>query len=336
MRRRAVLVGLGTALSSGCLTESGPGESSATTTDRGTGTRVAGAPATTTTPATTASDESLVVSGFQVSTTKVSPPEDYLLRTTASYSAEAVEREAGEQTVLDVSEIDDPNHRRIVERVLSEDRVWCETIPEGLRALTERIDFFTWTAETPADATHTHWGIGVYRAYPDRDPVVEFDADRLDDRVTRDDPGAIEFSLTNVGDRRQTVYSGTVPPFSVLRADHPTADRDALLWRNYFEDGCVSRIDGDSLFRCDAGVTTPIDPGETIARRYELRRSFDPEGLSEPGFDAPGRYVVDETLTYSDWNRGMGPEAAVDWTVTVDLEPVRETSRSRTTAYPSR
>lgn len=291
MRRRGVLASVGLALLAGC------------------------------TRAPTAGQE-FAITEFDVSTEKVAPPKRYYLRITAVYSTAAVDREGGDPFIRDVSEIDDPEHRAAVEAVLSEGRIWRADIPEGLRELTERVDFFTWDANTDPADTATHWGIGVYEAHPDREPVVEFSAELVDDQVAPADPGAITFSLTNTGEQTQAVFSGTVPPFSVLWAEGPGTEDRALLWREYAEEGCVTfgEMGGEAeMMTCDIGITTPIQPGETIEKRYEVRSGFDRDAIADYGFDAPGTYTVAETLSYHRHREDFGPSTEVNWRVTVEL-----------------
>lgn len=310
MHRRTVLAAGGAALLAGCIgassTDGSP--STGTTTDSPAGTGTSG--------------NEFVVSDFEVSTTKVAATERYYLRITDVYSTDAVEREGGDPTIRDVSEIDDPALRATVKEVLDDGKVWREEIPAGLGALADRVDFFTWEADTDPEDTATHWGIEVYRSHPGREPVVEFSAELVDDHVAPDDPGEIAFSLTNTCDRVQTVFSGTVPPFSVLWAEAPDDER-ALLWRNYTEEGCVvlGEVNGEpAMTRCDIGIMTPIDPGETIEKRYELRSAFDHAALVGYGFDTPGSYTVADTVSYYPDNRAQGPSTNVDWTVEFDLE----------------
>lgn len=312
MRRRTVLATLGTTLLAGCV--SGPADEDASPTGTPTG--------STASPPSTADENGYAVTEFDVSTTKVAPTEPYYLRTTKSYSAEAVADEPGEQTVVDVADVADPDLRATVKAVLSEGKVWRDEIPDGLESLVQRVDFFTWEARSGPEATWTHWAIAVYRAHPERDPVLAFDAELVDDRVAPADPGAVSFSVTNEGDRPQTVFSGTVPPFSVLWADAP-ADGRSLLWRDYTEEGCVNFVDHDgetAMVTCSIGVSTEIAPGETVTRRYELPETYDEPALPDAGFDAPGRYVVDETLEYHRAGASQGPSTQVDWRVAMSLE----------------
>lgn len=324
MRRRPFVAAAVAGLFGGCV--EAPSTSSPTTpsdeTPRESTTPPGG---TTAPPSSTASDEEYLVSGFDVSTTKTAPTERYYLRITHVYSSEAVEREDGDPTVRDASEIDDPDLRAAVESILSEGKLWREEIPDGLRELVERVDFFTWEADTDPEDTASHWRIAVYRAHPERDPVVEFDADLVDDRVAPGDPGAIVFSLTNTGDRTQSVFSGTVPPFSVLWAERSDGEDDdrALLWREYSEEGCVSfeEYDGEpAVVACSIGVGTDIEPGETIERQYELRSTFDRDVLSAVRFDEPGEYAVTGAVQYHRTGEGQGPSTAVEWEVAFEFE----------------
>ncbi|WP_267642759.1 hypothetical protein [Haloarchaeobius amylolyticus] len=316
MRRRNVLASLGATLVAGCTTTL-TGDDPATTTT------TAGDPPTDTPAGTGGTTAEFTVSEFDLATTKVGPTKPYYLRITAVYSAEAVEREEGDQTVMDVSEIENPEHRAVVKEILSEGKLWREAVPDGLQALTERVDFFTWEANTDSDDTASHWGVAVYQADPDGDPALQFDAELVDDHLAPGDPGVIAFSLTNTGDQTQSVFSGTVPPFSVLFADGPRDDQRALLWRDYTEEGCVSfaEVDGEAtLMTCSIGISTPVEPGETIEKEYELRPAFEHDALRELAFDAPGRYTVAETLSYERDGVGQGPSTEVDWRVEFELE----------------
>jgi hypothetical protein len=108
-------------------------------------------------------------------------------------------------------------------------------------------------------------------------------------------------------------------------AEAPGGNDRALLWRDYAEEGGVSfgERDGESvLVTYDVGVTTPIAPGETVEKRYELRPGFDRDALTGYGFDAPGRYVVAETLNYHRHRESQGPSTEVDWSVEFELEAI--------------
>lgn len=252
-------------------------------------------------------DTEFRVTDFTVSTEKVVPEKPYFVRVTSHFSAEAVERESGPQQVRDVGDVENPAVREVLEAVLREGEVWRDEIPDGLRELTEAVDFFTWAAGTDPDRTHTHWGVAVYDAHPDRQPVVEFDATLVDDAVAPGDPATVAFSLTNVGDHRQEVFGGTVAPFGVLRAERDGGR--VPLWRDYEREGGVS-VTADGLVVDSVGVLTPIEPGETIEKEYDLR-------LSTPVGDelAADDYVASGTLSYHRDGQPQGPSTEVEWAV---------------------
>jgi len=309
--RRSVLkslVGVGTMSVAGCLRT----PESSTMTD----------PAS----KTDTNDAEFVVSRFDVSTSKTAPTKQYFFRITDAYSTSTVEEENGDQTILDVSDVEDPAVRETLKDIiLVGDDHWVrrDEIPDRLLQVIREVDFFTWESHTDPGDTYTHWKIEIYRAFPDRKPVIEFSAELVDDRITRGDPGAIKFSLSNTDDHTQIVQSGTVPPFSILWAEAPESKERALLWRDYVEEGegCVNFRDDDSgLVRCDIGINVPIDPGETINRTYQLRSGFDREALAKSGFDTAGRYTVTETLRYYRDGEEQGPSTHVDWRVEFDLE----------------
>jgi hypothetical protein len=300
MNRRAYLAAAGTAMLAGCLTAppAGGGEGHS---------------------------ETLRVVDFDVTRTQIAPTKRYFCRITDVYSTAAVERESGTPTVKDVSAIEDPAVREAVREILRTGKLWREEIPTGLTAVTERVDFFTWEARTEPEDTATHWGIAVYETAPEADPVLRFDAELLEDRIGPDAPAAIEFSLANEGDWPVEVFSGTVPPFSVLWAEREADAGRALLWREYAAEGCVgfAAVDGETVVeRCSIGVLTPIEPGATITRRYELRHGFDEPALSGAGFDEPGAYRVRDTLSYHREAAPQGPSTEVDWSVSFDLRRV--------------
>lgn len=294
MQRRALLATIPTALSVvGCISTPSTGPD-------------------TTTTATSGTDAAFTVTDFAVESEKVEPTYRYLVRITKVYSAEAVADEPGDQTVVDVADVSDADVRALLKRVLSEGEVRRDSVPDGLRETTERVDFFTWEATTDPDDTASHWAIEVFEADPDAPPELEFDAELTDDTVSTDDPGTVTFSVENVGDARQEIFSGTVPPFGLVWANGPGDDR-YLLWRDYTTEGCVTFDDEGRVVVCDIGKITPIAPGEIIDRAYEIR-------LENP-VGAPlrsGDYVVSETLGYE--QEPQGPRTAVEWRVSFRVE----------------
>lgn len=294
MQRRALLASIPASLTlAGCIT---PPSSSRDTT----------------TTVTSGSDAAFTVTNLAVETETVAPTHRYLVRITKVYSADAVSREPGDPTVVDVSEVTDADVRSVLERVLSEGRIRQDTIPDGLREITERVDFFTWESTTDPDDTASHWAIEVFESDPEAGPALAFDAELADETVYTDDPGTITFRVENVGDETQEIFSGTVPPFGLLWADGPGGDR-YLLWRDYTEEGCVSFTDEGHVESCDIGMITSVEPDETIERAYDIRLE-NPVG----GSLRTGHYVVSETLGYE--REPQGPRTAVEWRVSFTVE----------------
>jgi hypothetical protein len=153
MRRRTVLASVGTTLLAGCASLSGDSAPS-----------TGGTPTDLDPNSGTSADE-FAVTGLTVSTAKVHPSERYYLRVTDSVPPDAVEDD-DTLTVRDVSEIDDPDRRGVIEDVLSERELWRDDIPAGLTDLTDRVDFFTWDATTDPDDADTHWSVAVFRTDP--------------------------------------------------------------------------------------------------------------------------------------------------------------------------
>lgn len=316
LRRRALLAGVATAVGSltGCLSNGGDGprsvtDTTATTTDDATTTDGT----TTEDPGGSGTVDTYAVRDLSVTTEKIAPTSEYVLDITAVYSAEAVEKEPGEQKVIDVADIEDERIREAVKEALLSPPLETDSVPEGLDAFVDRYDFVTWEAQTGSGDTASHWGLELYHLSPDRPPVVQFDANVPDGEVTADDPGAIAFSLENTGDATEKVFSGTVPPFSVLWAEHVDGDGRFLLWRDYADEGCVTVTD-DHVERCDIGVETPLEPGARVEKTYKLR--VDPEATPGDGL-APGRYRVADTLSY---HGEREPSTEVEWTVEFTLE----------------
>lgn len=294
MQRRALLAAIPTALAgsaAGCIGGQ-PGNTDTTT-------------------QTTDPDATFVVSEFTVETEKVAPTYQYLVRITKVYSADAVADEPGDQTIVDVSDIEDPDVRAVIKNTLREGKLHRDSIPDGLREITERVDFFTWNETTSPDDTASHWGIEVFKAHPNRAPVIQFDAELTDNAVSPGNPAAITFSIENVGDTTQEVFSGTVPPFGVLWADGPNDER-YLLWRDYQKEGCVNFQD-DRVIVCSIGKITPVEPGQRIEKTYELR----PENPVGSPLE-PGDYTVTGTLTYH--QQSQGPSTKVDWRVSFRVD----------------
>lgn len=251
------------------------------------------------------------ITDLSTATTKASPAYEWLVQVTEEYSSGA-DQKPSNATVLDVSEIEDEDLRAVVKETIREGEVETNETPEGLHALLDRVDRFTWDARNDTADTATQWKIERYDGHPDRSPVA-FDARVRDATVSADDPGAIDFSLTNEGDQPYTIYSRTVPPFSLLWAEERDGHDRFLLWRDYAEEGCVTIHGERGIAVCDVLTETPIQPGETITRTYRIQ-----PGKPESTAIAAGRFVVRDTLTYH--VEQQAPTHNVNWEVTFTLE----------------
>ncbi|WP_433624651.1 hypothetical protein [Halomicrococcus sp. NG-SE-24] len=307
MRRRTLLAGVAAGLLSGCVgspgTGSGPEPAGSTT--GGTTT------STTTNDGTTTAvppDARYAVTNFSVETEKVAPTAKYALETTKVYSREAALAEVDASDIVDVSELPDPDMREAIAAAIRDGKLRTDDVPAGLDDALERYAFFT--GVNADGSTHTHYGLKLYRLSPSSSPQLRFDARPVDRGVAPDDPGEIAFAVTNEGETTQEIFSGTVPPFGVLRAEARDADRQFLLWRDYEEEGCAQVENGRVRAVCDIGKLTPVEPGETVTKRYELRPGT-------PGMES-GSYVVDGTLSYS--SEMQEPSTEVEWAVNFALE----------------
>lgn len=316
---RRTLLGAVAGLTTGCLGTdpralSPTGESPSRVRERPSGTDES--------PTDTARQEQGVeyrLTDLAVSASTDRPDAEYALEPTAFYSADAVESEREDSAepvvVMDVSEVEDTEARTAVETALRKDSWRSDALPEDLADLVERVDFFT---GVPSGATHTHVGLTLYRLHPDQPSPVAVDATVLDAQVSPGSPGAVEFALVNEGEQVQEVFSGTVPPFGLVRAEQGDGSGQFLLWRDYGEEGCVSFTE-DGLLVCDVGKLTTLEPGQRVARQYEVLPSstgHHPDYTAPPG---PGLYRVDDELSYSP--ASGAPGSTLSFEVTFDLEP---------------
>ena len=268
-------------------------------------------------PGTTVRDE-FRLANLAVTTNTERPSARYVVEPSAYYTADAVERERQDSAepivVQNVSDIEDSAVREVVKEVLT-DGVWRSNItPQGLRETVERVDFFTGYGGGDADA---HIGLEFYELDPDAAPPIHFDATIVDDRVSADSPGALEFTLRNTGEEAQEVFSGTVPPFGVLRASRVDAAESFNFWRDYENEGCVF-FGEQGIGVCSIGIITGMAPGEELTRRYVvLHPTTDrhPEYMAPPG---PGRYRVAGSNTYNTGNQA--PSSTLSYAVEFDLD----------------
>lgn len=193
----------------------------------------------------------------------------------------------------------------------------------------------------------------------DPDAPFEFTVDVTGDRIDADDGVTMEFALTNESDEPITVDGGAPAPFEVIRLEETGPGGRALTaWSDAYEESRhVHTVPhrGVTLVN-DIGLTTAIDPGETVRESYTLstgthriqpgtysltesytvhrgdsRRTGDEEGLWHPGVyvrveleqPAPetGDVVHDVVLTEE---ASVPAEFVGDLSVDV-LEPVTET-----------
>lgn len=255
-------------------------------------------------------DTDLRVTDLSVRSSTDRPSVKYVLEPSAFYSADAVERRRTDSeepiVVVDVSEIERRSVRRAIETAAQQGEWRANSLPDGLADLVERVDFFTGLS---TDETYTHLGLTLHRLHPDRPPAIEFGASVTDETVSSESPGAMELSLTNVGQDTQRIGSGTVPPFGMVTAEGRAGE--FLLWREYADEGCVSFTD-DGVIVCSIGVITDVEPGETIAREYEvLPPSTDvhPRYTAPPG---PGDYRISEAVGYSVGSGAPGSTLSVE------------------------
>ena len=322
MRRRALLASVA-GLSAGCLGASGPGSIDTSTPpgsggpttrncDRGTVT------STVTTSPEPTGDVEYRLGNLAPSATTDRPSHRFVLEVTASYSADAVEGEeerTGEELVVrDVSAIRDQPVRDAVETAIRT-RGWrSNSLPDGLAATVERVDFFTGVAEGD---THTHFGLTLYRTHPDRPPAVEFGAAIADGVVSSDDPGAIELWLENAGRTTRSVFSGSIVPFGMLSAVSVDGGGEFLLWRPYESEGCVEFTDS-GVTSCAIGMQTDLPPCERISRRYRVLPSDTGRHRDRTVPPGSGRYRATGSVPY--YRESGAPQSVLHFEVAFDLE----------------
>lgn len=310
MRRRALLASVA-ALPAGCIGVAPPGSDGGTT--------PAGTPGNATATPPGGEPAEYRIAGLSVATSTEHPDARYVLEPDAFYSEDAVEREAErtgeEQIVRDVAAVEDPAVREAVETALTDGEWRSDALPDGLTEIVERVDFFT---GIPAGDTHTHVGLTLHRLHPGRPPAVEFDAAVLDAEVSAGSPGALELALRNVGPEPREVFSGSVPPFGAVWAERGgVVEERFLLWRPYEEEGCF-RFGEHGLARCDVGKTTPLPPGGTVTRRYEVlpgSTETHPEYTAPPG---PGTYRFADSVSHG--GGAGGPQSTLSFEVRFRLD----------------
>jgi hypothetical protein len=115
---------------------------------------------------------------------------------------------------------------------------------------------------------------------------VDFAVTVASETIAPEQPGLLEFSITNTQEEPIDVKSGPIPPFGVLFAT-PEGGRDGFfLWNDAYASSSHVQVEEGSISVADVGIQTEVEPGEQIQRTYEIR--YDADGLT------PGEYTVDD------------------------------------------
>ncbi|ADD07634.1 uncharacterized protein Nmag_4115 (plasmid) [Natrialba magadii ATCC 43099] len=129
--------------------------------------------------------------------------------------------------------------------------------------------------------------------------TVDHDVVPIDLQITDVDPDERRFTLElTAEDEPILVFSGAPEPFGILSA-YPLIDGNidaddgrAILWTDtYEEDGHVHVGEGDgdpSIGVNDIGITTTLEPGESIHETYEIHEEW--------GFES-GHYQLEDALS---------------------------------------
>ncbi|QCJ45857.1 hypothetical protein [Haloprofundus sp. MHR1] len=305
MRRRALLSSVGL-LVSGCTAASTASDQNASSaTEIPESTETPSEPTCESSPTTTPdtrekpADAEFELADLQVTTDTDRPSHQYILETSAFYSADAVDREASrtdeEQVVVDIEDVEDEQVKTAIETAILEGEWKSQTVPEGLPETIERVDFFTGVSK---DDTYTHIGLTLHHLDPDAPPAIEFTAEIADRYVAPESPGAIDFSLRNRSPKTQEIFSGTVPPFGMLYAEATETNESFLLWREYEDEGCINRFDGGWSW-CDIGILSELKSCEQLSKRYEILPSTTDSYPDDTVPQRAGTYRVEETVSYS-------------------------------------
>jgi hypothetical protein len=257
------------------------------------------------------------ITGFSVTTSDETSK--YALRKTALYSTEGIEEKRAESdteiVVRNVSEIEPANVRQAIKTAIRQEEWGADTLPEELADTVHRVDFFT---GVPNESPYTHFGVKLFV----RPAHIEFDASLIDRHVSQGDRGVVEFSLTNTGKETVTVESGTIVPFGTLKAKRHEKDEAFLLWHDYERYDCVE-VSSDGVLSCLIALQTPMEPGETLSRKYELHPSTTtlyPDLTAPPG---PGKYRVSGTIEFGREQTASfpAPGSPLEYEIDFTLEP---------------
>ncbi len=138
----------------------------------------------------------------------------------------------------------------------------------------------------------------------DDDEKIEELTDELWSLYRPSEPASFRLQLTNTGEETVQVFSGAPAPYGVLRVDDPEAPGGSrLLWsESYRESGHVN-VGPHGLAVHSIGLTTELEPGETLAETYEAAY---PEGT----------YQVQDSITIE---RRRGDDVTLPYTVDIKV-----------------
>ncbi|EMA33375.1 hypothetical protein [Halobiforma nitratireducens] len=193
---------------------------------------------------------------------------------------------------------------------------YAEPAAATLRAAAERRPLYT--DERPDGIGAALEGDAYVRIDDDvYDPTLEtvdHDAVPIDLEITAVEPDDRTFTLELSADDEPVALFGDAPdPFGVLDA-YPVADGDAdatdgraILWTDTYEDDGhvhVGEYDGGPTISVnDIGITTHLEPGDTVTETYELRPEWGFEG---------GRYRLEDALSV-EWGGDLeGSDGSTD------------------------
>ena len=203
---------------------------------------------------------------LSVETERTAPEHRYTVRTRKRYTT--VDADA---TVVSFDELDEPI-RTTLEAALDRPEYETDELPDGLRTVVEEYDFVDCT---DCETNHRYLGFEILTVDLDDPPRLAIDAHLVDPVATPDEPAVIELVAENDGEVPLVWHTGVPAPFGILRTDG-----DLLLWTNeYEESGHVGVTDGEITGADGIAIEVGLEPGESIAERYELqpeRDDFEP------------------------------------------------------------
>ena len=186
----------------------------------------------------------------------------------------------------------------------------------------------------PADSGSTeypdvdfYFGTHGYDVETDSEVNTESDApfdltvEVTGDRIDADEEVTIAFEFTNESDERLAIDGGAAAPFEVVQFTERNGDRRLTAWSDAYEDGHVHTTTHRGVVGWnDIGITTPVDPGETLQETYTL--SHETHGIQPGSYSFTNSYAVrrgDRPRSDEDevWNPGV-------WVAAELSQPARE------------